>query len=118
MARLPIDLPRMQNQPRSRVPAARGPNLVPLDGETPAPKPRKPRKTRQYELIDQVKQYNPKANEELLNRAYVYAMRAHGGQHGARHEKGSAKHDVHQEIPLGDGILVHPRHVLQSGIVD
>jgi RelA/SpoT family (p)ppGpp synthetase len=80
MARLPIDLPRMQNQPRSRVPAARGPNLVPLDGETPAPKPRKPRKTRQYELIDQVKQYNPKANEELLNRAYVYAMRAHGGQ--------------------------------------
>ena len=80
MARLPIDLPRMQNQPRPRVPAARGPNLVPLDGEAPPPKPRKPRKTRQYELIDQVKQYNPKTNEELLNRAYVYAMRAHGGQ--------------------------------------
>jgi guanosine-3',5'-bis(diphosphate) 3'-pyrophosphohydrolase len=80
MARLPIDLPRMQNQPRPRVPAARGPNLVPLAGDAPPPKPRKPRKTRQYELIDQVKQYNPKANEELLNRAYVYAMRAHGGQ--------------------------------------
>jgi RelA/SpoT family (p)ppGpp synthetase len=80
MARLPIDLPRMQNQPRPRVPAARGPNLVPLDGEAVPPKPRKPRKTRQYELIDQVKQYNPKTNEELLNRAYVYAMRAHGGQ--------------------------------------
>jgi RelA/SpoT family (p)ppGpp synthetase len=80
MARQPIDLPRMQNQPRPRVPAARGPNLVPLDGEAPPPKPRKPRKTRQYELIDQVKHYNPKANEELLNRAYVYAMRAHGGQ--------------------------------------
>ncbi len=80
MARLPIDLPRMQNQPRPRGPAARGPHLVPLAGEAPPPKPRKPRKTRQYELIDQVKNYNPKTDEELLNRAYVYAMRAHGGQ--------------------------------------
>ena len=35
---------------------------------------------RQYELIDRVKQYNPAANEDLLNRAYVYAMRAHGEQ--------------------------------------
>ena len=35
---------------------------------------------RQYELIERVKQYNPAANEDLLNRAYVYAMRAHGEQ--------------------------------------
>ena len=35
---------------------------------------------RQYDLIERVKQYNPTANEELLNRAYVYAMRAHGEQ--------------------------------------
>jgi RelA/SpoT family (p)ppGpp synthetase len=35
---------------------------------------------RQYELIDRVKHYNPNTNEELLNRAYVYAMRAHGEQ--------------------------------------
>jgi RelA/SpoT family (p)ppGpp synthetase len=35
---------------------------------------------RQYELIERVKQYNPNTNEELLNRAYVYAMRAHGEQ--------------------------------------
>ncbi|MGC1350775.1 MAG: bifunctional (p)ppGpp synthetase/guanosine-3',5'-bis(diphosphate) 3'-pyrophosphohydrolase, partial [Xanthobacteraceae bacterium] len=35
---------------------------------------------RQFELIDRVKQYNPAANEDLLNRAYVYAMRAHGEQ--------------------------------------
>src|SRR6266480_594745 len=34
----------------------------------------------EYALIDRVKQYNPNANEELLNRAYVYAMRAHGEQ--------------------------------------
>ena len=80
MARLPIDLPRMQNQPRPRARPARGPNLVPLDADAPPPKPRKPRQMRQYELIEQVKQYNPTANEGLLNRAYVYAMRAHGGQ--------------------------------------
>ncbi len=81
MARSPIDLPRMQNQPKSRLPAARGPNLVPLDGEAPPPpKARKPRLMRQYDLIDRVKQYNPGTNEDLLNRAYVYAMRAHGEQ--------------------------------------
>jgi RelA/SpoT family (p)ppGpp synthetase len=79
MARLPIDLPRMQNQPRSRA-AVRAPNLAPLSGEAPAPKARKPRQMRQYELIDRVKQYNPAADETLLNRAYVYAMRAHGEQ--------------------------------------
>jgi len=79
MPRSPIDLPRMQNQPRSRVPVARGPNLVPLERQAP-PKQRKRRQMRQYELIDRVKQYNPKTNEDLLNRAYVYAMRAHGEQ--------------------------------------
>ena len=35
---------------------------------------------RQYELVDRVRKYNPHANEELLNRAYVYAMKAHGAQ--------------------------------------
>ncbi len=79
MARSPIDLPRMQNQPRARVAVARAPALVPQDDEV-APKPRKPRMMRQFELIDRVKQYNPDANEDLLNRAYVYAMRAHGEQ--------------------------------------
>src|SRR5271156_4177288 len=79
MPRSPIDLPRMQNQPRSRVPVARR-NVVPLDRETPPAKPRSRRQMRQYELIDRVKQYNPAANEDLLNRAYVYAMRAHGEQ--------------------------------------
>jgi RelA/SpoT family (p)ppGpp synthetase len=79
MARSPIDLPRMQNQPRLRVPVERGPNLVPQDDERER-KPRKPRLMRQFELIDRVKQYNPATNEDLLNRAYVYAMRAHGEQ--------------------------------------
>ncbi|MEX6634486.1 RelA/SpoT family protein [Hyphococcus lacteus] len=35
---------------------------------------------RQFELVDRVKAYDPDANEDLLNRAYVYAMKAHGGQ--------------------------------------
>ncbi len=35
---------------------------------------------RQYELVELVKRYNPNADEALLNRAYVYAMRAHGMQ--------------------------------------
>ena len=35
---------------------------------------------RQYELVDRVKRYNPQTNEDLLNRAYVYAMQAHGSQ--------------------------------------
>jgi GTP diphosphokinase / guanosine-3',5'-bis(diphosphate) 3'-diphosphatase len=80
MPRSPIDLPRMQNQPRPRGPLARAPSLVPAAGPEPLPiKARKPR-IRQYDLIDEVKKYNPAANEELLNRAYVYAMRAHGEQ--------------------------------------
>jgi len=35
---------------------------------------------RQYELVERVRKYNPQTDEALLNRAYVYAMQAHGGQ--------------------------------------
>lgn len=35
---------------------------------------------RQYELVERVQKYDPTADEALLNRAYVYAMRAHGNQ--------------------------------------
>jgi len=35
---------------------------------------------RQYDLVEKVLSYNAKANEALLNRAYVYAMKAHGQQ--------------------------------------
>ena len=35
---------------------------------------------RQYDLVDRVRAYNPDTDEDLLNRAYVYAMRAHGEQ--------------------------------------
>ncbi|MCR9219701.1 MAG: bifunctional (p)ppGpp synthetase/guanosine-3',5'-bis(diphosphate) 3'-pyrophosphohydrolase [Alphaproteobacteria bacterium] len=35
---------------------------------------------RQYELVERVKTYEPGADEEALNRAYVFTMRAHGTQ--------------------------------------
>ncbi|MBX3593165.1 bifunctional (p)ppGpp synthetase/guanosine-3',5'-bis(diphosphate) 3'-pyrophosphohydrolase [Sphingomonas sp.] len=35
---------------------------------------------RQYELVDRVLSYDPKADEALLNRAYVFSMHAHGSQ--------------------------------------
>jgi GTP pyrophosphokinase len=35
---------------------------------------------RQYELVERVRKYNPRVDEDLLNRAYVYAMKAHGAQ--------------------------------------
>jgi len=41
---------------------------------------RKPSQMRQYDLIERVRRYNPNTDEALLNRAYVYAMKAHGEQ--------------------------------------
>jgi RelA/SpoT family (p)ppGpp synthetase len=41
---------------------------------------RRRRLMRQYELVERVLSYDPDADEELLNRAYVYAMKAHGDQ--------------------------------------
>ncbi len=44
-------------------------------------KPKAARKLmRQTELVDRVKAYDPDADEALLNKAYVYAMTAHGKQ--------------------------------------
>src|SRR3984893_6212581 len=39
-----------------------------------------PAMMRQYELVERVRRYNPHADEDLLNRAYVFAMKAHGSQ--------------------------------------
>ncbi len=35
---------------------------------------------RQYELVERVKAYDPDADEALINRAYVFSMKAHGSQ--------------------------------------
>src|SRR5436853_817002 len=56
---------------------------VALPSHVPAAKPvRVPRARmmRQYDLVDRVRAYNPDTDEALLNRAYVYAMKAHGTQ--------------------------------------
>src|SRR3979411_857889 len=56
---------------------------VALPAPAPPAKPvRAPRSRmmRQYDLVDRVRAYNPDTNEDLLNRAYVYAMKAHGAQ--------------------------------------
>ena len=38
---------------------------------------------RQYELVERVKSYDPAADVEALNRAYVFSMKAHGNQQRA-----------------------------------
>ena len=56
---------------------ADGPALVPA----PAAVQRARRPViRQYELVERVRSYDPDADEDLLNRAYVFAMKAHGSQ--------------------------------------
>src|SRR3954447_19541140 len=35
---------------------------------------------RQFELVELVKSYDPNADEDALNRAYVYSLKAHGSQ--------------------------------------
>jgi RelA/SpoT family (p)ppGpp synthetase len=80
MARSKSDLPRMQNPARTRAPFNRGLNVVPqVVGQTPRSEGPAPM-MRQYELIERVRRYNPDTDEGLLNRAYVYAMKAHGEQ--------------------------------------
>ncbi len=80
MARSKSDLPRMQNPARSRAPLNRGLSIVSQvmgraeKSDSPVPM------MRQYELIERVRRYNPDTDEALLNRAYVYAMKAHGEQ--------------------------------------
>ncbi len=45
----------------------------------PPTRPRRPM-LRQYELVEKVRGYDARADEDLLNRAYVFAMQAHGNQ--------------------------------------
>lgn len=50
---------------------------------------------RQFELVESVKKYDPQADEDLLNRAYVFSMKAHGQQKRAS----------------GDPYFIHPLEV-------
>src|SRR3981081_3641291 len=82
MARSTSDLPRMQNQARNRASLERGlgSDSQVIERLAISRKPEKPQMMRQYDLIERVKRYNPNTSEALLNRAYVYAMKAHGEQ--------------------------------------
>ena len=85
MARSKTDLPRMQNPARSRVPLDHGLNIATQVLDRPdksegEEKPKQGRLMRQYDLVERVRRYNPHTDEDLLNRAYVYAMKAHGEQ--------------------------------------
>jgi guanosine-3',5'-bis(diphosphate) 3'-pyrophosphohydrolase len=82
MAQPRSDLPRMQKQSPTRAPLKRGAAGAQPGAEKRKPA-RKPHVMRQYDLIERVRRYNPKTNEALLNRAYVYAMKAHGEQRRA-----------------------------------
>src|SRR5579872_2064919 len=47
------------------------------------PEPReggKPVMMRQFELVELVRSYDPNVDEDVLNRAYVFSMKAHGAQ--------------------------------------
>src|SRR5450631_4600274 len=82
MARPSTDLPRMQNQARSRTALERSLNNAgqAIEKTMKSRRRSKPEMMRQYDLIERVRRYNPNTSEALLNRAYVYAMKAHGEQ--------------------------------------
>ncbi len=82
MARLRSNLPRMQKQSPIRAPLPGSVSVSEQVIEKPAQSP-KPPMMRQYDLIERVRRYNPNTNEAMLNRAYVYAMKAHGEQRRA-----------------------------------
>src|SRR5262245_36658149 len=85
MARASTKLPRMQNQSRALSPRERSLNIVShvIEEAVKHKKASTPRMIRQYDLIARVKRYNANTGEAMLNRAYVYAMKAHGEQRRA-----------------------------------
>jgi len=92
------NLPRMQNQPRRRAAAdERAQNAPAVSPQVPETKAKsgRPRMMRQYDLVERVRRYNPHTDEALLDRAYVYAMKAHG----------------HQTRASGDPYFSHPLEV-------
>jgi guanosine-3',5'-bis(diphosphate) 3'-pyrophosphohydrolase len=78
MARSGTDLP-MTN---AGVPLPPPREHAPVRGRQGSERKRRkpPQMMRQYDLIERVRRYNPDTDEALLNRAYVYAMKAHGEQ--------------------------------------
>ena len=73
--------PRNKSPPGPRVstPSARRPHLLSRLHKSAA-SPHLRRVLRQYELVEKVRSYDPDADEGLINRAYVFSMKAHGSQ--------------------------------------
>ena len=68
--------------PRQMQAAAGSDGAAAVSVAAPPARPKRApkRMMRQYDLVERVKAYNPDTDEDLLNRAYVYAMKAHGEQ--------------------------------------
>src|SRR5205085_9107654 len=66
--------------PRGRpsTPSGWPPSLSRLHKSAASPHLR--RVLRQYELVEKVRSYDPDADEAMINRAYVFSMKAHGSQ--------------------------------------
>src|SRR6195256_3486957 len=69
-----------RRSPRQMQAATEQVAVAPTSPVAEKPKTPRARMMRQYDLVDRVRSYNPDTNEDLLNRAYVYAMKAHGTQ--------------------------------------
>src|ERR1700730_1365543 len=82
MARWLTDSSPMEQEPASAALLTRAVNN-PAELVDIKRKSRKPPMMRQYDLIERVRRYNRNTDEALLNRAYVYAMKAHGSQRRA-----------------------------------
>jgi GTP diphosphokinase / guanosine-3',5'-bis(diphosphate) 3'-diphosphatase len=65
---------------------------------------------RQFELVERVKAYDPSADEDALNRAYVFAMKAHGSQ-------SRASGDPYFSHPLGVAELLARMKLDSASIV-
>src|SRR3546814_6707409 len=84
----PIRPPKKSNSPRRDrgrlVPAGFSPKISlveqPFAGGAERAGMMRPRIMRQGELVEKVLAYDPDADEDLLNRAYVFSMKAHGTQ--------------------------------------
>lgn len=69
-----------QKQPQMQAATEAVAAVPAVPAVVPAKKPPRAKMMRQYDLVDRVRAYNPNTDEDLLNRAYVYAMMAHGEQ--------------------------------------
>ena len=73
-----MSVPTQQAETKLAGQGEPGPSVM-LEAEPPKARARR-KLMRQTELVDRVKAYDPDADEALLNRAYVFAMKAHGQQ--------------------------------------